>query len=122
MPEFLAGVGAASGGSSFLTQAVGLFNIFVGLMLAAALLLYGGGFVLWVTRLGSWPSPRDYAIELTAWAPTILFVLIVLLAITQFLQGHPQAGIYTMAVIAILLAVWLIVFLIRNSSDDKKEK
>ena len=117
----LSGVGAAEGGSPFLTEVVGLFNIFVGLMVVAALLTYGIGFVVWITRLGSWPSPRDYAIEIMSWAPVILFVLIVLLAIVQFLQNHPQAGSYIVATVVLLLVVWAIVYLILNTRQSEKE-
>lgn len=122
MPDALvAGVGAAGSGSTFITQVVGLFNMFVGLMLVAALLAYGTGFVMWVTRLGSWPSPRDEAIHVMMWTPAILFTLVVLLAIVQFLQAHPTAALYAAAAAGVAFAVWALIFLIRNAGEKEEE-
>lgn len=118
----LAGAGAAGGGSGLLTQVVGLFNIFVGLMLVVALLAYGAGFVMWATRLGSWPSPRDEAIHIMMWTPTILFVLVVLLAVVQFLQNHPRAGAYIISTIILLVVIGVIIYLALNARGEKKEK
>ncbi len=120
----LAGVGAAdaAGASGLLTQIVGLFNIFVGLMLVAAFIMYGTGFIMWATRLGSWPSPRDGAIEMMLWAPAILFTLVVLLAIVQFLRSHPQAGAYIVSTIILLLVIWVIVYLALNAKGGEKEE
>ena len=125
MPAYLAGVGeSVAGGSPLLTQLVGLFNIFVGVMVVMALLMYGGGFIMWVTRLGSWPSPRDEAIDIMAWAPTILFVLVVLLAIVQALQRYPQAGAYIVSILVLLIIAWVIVYLVRHAGggEDDEER
>lgn len=119
MPEAIT---AGGGGSELITQIVGLFNIFVGLMLVAALLAYGGGFIVWVTRLGSWPSPRDTAIEIISWAPRTLFVLIVLLAIVQYLQRHPQAGAYILATIVILVVAGVILYLVFTAAKGEKKE
>lgn len=123
MPEALiAGVGATGSGSTFITQLIGLFNIFVGLMLVAAFMAYGTGFVMWVTRLGSWPSPRDEAIHIMLWAPSILFTLVVLLAIVQFLQAHPTAAMYIVAAIVMALVLAAIIFLVLNSGGKEEEE
>jgi len=79
----------ASAETSF-TQVIGLFNIFVGLMLTVALLTYFLGFFLWLCRLGTWPTYRTEAIKIMEWSVVILFVLVVLLAIVQFFQYHPK--------------------------------
>ncbi len=122
MPDALvAGVGAASSGSVFITQIVGLFNIFVGLMLVAAILAYGTGFVMWVTRLGVWPGPRDEAIHVMSWTPAILFTLVVVLAIVQFLQAHPAVATYIAAGAGVALALWALIFLIRNSGGKEED-
>lgn len=118
----LAQAAQTSSGSSLLTQIVGVFNIFVGLMVVAAILLYGASFIMWATRLGSWPSPRDEAIDLMMWTPAILFTLIVLLAIVQFLQNHPQAGAYIVSGIVLLIIVGVIVYLALNASGGEKEE
>lgn len=119
MPE---AVVADAGGSALLTQVVGIFNIFVGVMLVVALLLYGGALIMWVTRLGSWPSPRDEAIEMMAWAPTILFVLIVLLGIVQYVQRHPAAGASIVGFLVVLIAAWVIISLALHAGGGKKEE
>lgn len=118
----LAQVSGASGDSTLLTQIVGLFNIFVGLMVVAAFLLYGGGLIMWMTRLGSWPSPRDEAIRIMMWAPVILFTLIVLLAIVQFLQGHPQVGTYIVSTLLLLIVIGIILYIALNAREGKKEE
>lgn len=85
---------------------VGLLYIMAGLMLTAAILFYGGGMVLWAVRLNTFPTNRDYAIELLQWAVAVLFVLILMLAIVQFTQNNTR-------VVLIILAVLLIVFVAR---------
>lgn len=114
--------GVASAQASF-TQAVGLFNVFVGLMLTAALLSYGIGFVVWLCRLGTWPSYRTEAIKVMEWSVVILFVLVVLLAIVQFFQYHPrEAGVVVSAIVAILI-LWVVVYMVMQSGGgEKKEK
>lgn len=103
-----------------LTQAVGLFNIFVGLMLVAALLTYGVGFVIWVTRLGTWPSYRTEGIKVMEWSVVILFVLVVLLMVVQFFRDHPAAATYAVAAILLALFAWAILAIVKQSA--KKEE
>lgn len=70
------------------TTIIGLFNIIVGLMLTASILIMGGGLALWYIRLGPSPSYRDEAIKMMQWAVAILFVLVMLLYVAQFVQTH----------------------------------
>ena len=77
---------AVANAETTFTQVIGLFNIFVGLMLTVALFTYGLGFFLWLCRLGTWPTYRTEAIKIMEWSVVILFVLVVLLAIVQFFQ------------------------------------
>lgn len=105
-----------------ISQAVGLFNVFVGLMLTAALLAYGIGFVVWITRLGTWPSYRTEAIKIMEWSVVILFVLVVLLGIVQFFQNHPRAAAYTVSVIVILLVGGVILFLAAKGGEKHEKK
>lgn len=103
--------------------AVGLFNAFVGLMLVVALLSYGGGFLMWMARLGTWPSYRTEAIKIMEWSVVILFVLVLLLGIVQFFQKHKQAGAYMVSILAALLVLWLIIyFASQGGKEEKKEK
>ena len=82
---------------------VGLFYIGAGIILTAGLLFYGAGMVVWVVRLNTFPTNRDYAIELLEWAVTILFVLIVLLAVVHYTQVNTR-------VVLIIIALLLVFF------------
>lgn len=118
-------VGAAtadvSTGMSF-TQAIGLFNVFVGIMLTAALLTYGVGFVVWLVRLGTWPTYRTEAIKIMEWSVVIMFVLVVLLAIVQFFQYHPREAAFVVSVIVAIIIVGIILYIAAHSGGEKKEE
>ncbi len=105
-----------------LSRVVGLFNAFVGLMLTAAILSYCVGFVVWIIRLGTWPTYRTEAIKIMEWSVVILFVLVVLLAIVQFFQNHPQTAAYVVSTIAILLIAGIILFLATKGVEKEKEE
>jgi hypothetical protein len=64
---------------------LGFFNICAGIMLTAALLLFIGGFIRYLILLGT--ERRNLGLVLMFWGMTILFVLVVLLAIIDVLQG-----------------------------------
>jgi|SRR3989338_4313859 len=104
------------------SRVLGVFNVFVGLMLTAALLTYATGFIVWVIRLGTWPSYRTEAIKIMEWSVVILFVLVVLLAIVQFFQNHPREGSYVASIIVLLLFVGIIIYLVSHSGGEKKEE
>lgn len=103
------------------TQVIGLFNIFVGLMLTVALLTYGLGFFLWLCRLGTWPTYRTEAIKIMEWSVVILFVLVVLLAIVQFFQYHPREAGWTVSIIVGIIIIWIILYLAAHSGGGKKK-
>lgn len=95
--------------------------MFVGLMLTAALLTYGLGFVIWLTRLGTWPTYRTEAIKIMEWSVVILFVLVVLLAIVQFFQYHPREAAFVVSAIVAIIIVGIIVFLASRPAEKKKD-
>ena len=103
-----------------LTQAVGLFNVFVGLMVTGALLTYGIGFVIWFVRLGTWPTYRTEAIKIMEWSVVILFVLVLLLGIVQYVQNHPRAAGYLAAIVVGAIVVWIVVYLASRPAEKKK--
>ncbi len=105
-----------------LSKTVGFFNVFVGLMLTVAILTYGTGFIVWVVRLGTWPTYRTEAIKIMEWSVVILFVLVVLLGIVQFFQAHPRAAAYTVSAIVILLIVAAILFLAAKGGEKAEKK
>jgi len=102
-------------------QVASLFNIFVGLMLTAAILVYGIGFVMWVTRLGTWPTYRTEAIKVLEWSVAILFVLVALLMVVQFFRDHPTASTYVIAGLILLFLAWGVVTIMRSSSEKKED-
>ena len=100
---------------------IGFFNVFVGLMLTVAILVYCAGFIVWLCRLGTWPSYRTEAIKIMEWSVVVLFVLVVLLAIVQFFQYHPRAAAYVVSTIVVLLIVGGILFAAAKGGEKKEE-
>ena len=105
-----------------LVQIAELFNIFVGLMLTAAVLVFFGGLWGYFARLGTWPSHRDHAIKVMEWGVAILFVLVVILAIVQFFQRYPVITSMIVGSIVLLLVLGFILYLAANSGKSKKEE
>lgn len=101
-------------------QMVELFNIFVGLMLAVALLVFLGGLGSYLSRFSTWPSHRDQSIKVMEWGVAILFVLIVILGIVQYFEKYPKVTSTILAVI-ILLIIARAVINASNSKEAKKE-
>lgn len=101
-------------------KVLGLFNIFVGLLLTVSILTYAVGFGMWATRLGTWPTYRTEAIKIMEWAVAQLFVLIVLLAIVQFFQRNPVAASYTISVVVAIAIIWMIIK-VSSGGGEKKE-
>ena len=91
------------------TAVAGAFNIFVGLMLVAAFLLFFGGLIVWVIRLGTFPTYRDEAIEYMEWAVAVLFVLVVLLAVIQYVQNNTQTAMFILGVVIVGLVTWAVI-------------
>src|SRR3989344_2853341 len=105
-----------------IAHTVGLFNVFVGLMLVASILLLGFGVVLWSIRLGTSPSYRDTAIDIMKWAVAVLFVLVVLLAIAQVVQAHTTELLFALGALITALAVYFLASELMGGSGEKKEK
>ncbi len=110
----------ASAEASF-TQAIGLFNAFVGIMLTVAMLTYGIGFIVWLVRLGTWPTYRTEAIKIMEWSVVMMFVLVILLAIVQFFQYHRREAAVVVSVIVAILIVWLILYIATKSGGKKDD-
>lgn len=103
-------------------QVLGYFNLLVGLMLVASLVLFLGGFVIYLVRLGTWPTYRDEAVKLMLYGVAVLFTLIALLAIQQFLSAHLLVAVSFVALVVIVAIVWLIVKDITTTEPPKKEE
>lgn len=105
-----------------LSHAIGFFNIFVGLMLTTALVLYGMGFIMWLFRLGTWPSYRTEALKIMEWSVVVLFVLVVLLSIVQFFQNHSETAAYVVSTIVVLLVIGGVLFAAAKGGDKAEGK
>lgn len=115
----------ASTTTDLVSQLAGLFYIIVGLAVAASVLLMGGGFIMWIARLGTWPTYRDDAIRLMEWGVATLFTLIVVLGIVEFIQTHTSLTLYIVSVVVIVLVIWIIItsgLLSEGFGGGKKEE
>ncbi len=90
-------------------QVLSMFNLVVGLMLVASLLLFLGGFIQYLIRLGTWPTYRTESIRIMEWGVSVLFALIILLAIQQFLVRHLIVAVSIVGMMLVLLIIWLII-------------
>ena len=100
-----------------LVQFFGFLNVFVGLFLTLALILYGAAVIIYATRFGC-PN-RMESLDLIEWALSILFVLIVVLGVVQYFQRHPANMAYIIGTIVFVIVLWLIIY--AYSGGKKKE-
>ncbi|MFA7309465.1 MAG: hypothetical protein WC050_01035 [Candidatus Paceibacterota bacterium] len=107
--------------ADILPRVAGFFNIFVGLMLVAAFLCMGTGMLLWVVRLSTYPTYRDEGILLMMWGVAILFVLLVLLAIVQFIQFHAAAASFVFGIIILIAVAWFVIAVLMAKEEKKEE-
>ena len=103
-----------------LSQVSGVFNIMVGLMLVAAFLFFFGGLGMWFTRLGTYPTYRDDAIELMQWGVGILFVLAVLLAVVQFVQTHAALASLIVGILVVIGVALVVVSVSQMKGEEDK--
>ena len=103
-------------------QVLQLFNIFVGLFLTATILLFCTGVFVYFARLGTWPSHRDQAIKILAWAVVMLFVLVVLLAIVQWFERHTKTALFILAFAIVVVVLGFIIRAAATGGGEKKEK
>jgi hypothetical protein len=104
-----------------LSIVVALFNIVVGLMLVAAMLFMGGGLMLWYVRLGTYPTYRDEAIGMMEWACAILFVLVVLLGVAQYVQTHMAIAMMIVGVVIFALIAYFVATTLMASGGEEEE-
>jgi len=88
------------------TQVLAFFNLFAGIMLTASIGLFIGGFIIYLVRLGTWPTYRESAVQLMMWGVSILFTLVLVLAVQQFLLDHLMVAVVIGALIIIALVIW----------------
>jgi hypothetical protein len=95
---------------------LGLFNVFAGVMVVASFLAFMGGFVRYLVLLGT--ERRKEGLVLMVWGIVILFVLVVLLAIVNFLQGPL---FFILAAAAAIFVCIVIVLSINPSAGPKTD-
>ena len=105
-----------------LSVIVGVFNIFVGILLALSLIIYVGGMIVWVIRLGAWPSYRDEAIGILKWPVAILFVVAILLAIANLVQTHLRQATFVLGVIIVIAVAWFIINTAAQGTAHKEKE
>ncbi len=99
-----------------LTQFVGLFNVFVGLMLTVSILIMGAACIMWLARLGTTPTYRDEAITLMQWAIAILFTVTVLLLLVQFVQRQTAMAVDLLGFVVLGFVAWAILGAIKEAN------
>jgi hypothetical protein len=110
----------ASTSTTVLTEVAGLFNIIVGVVFVVACLTFGGGLITWAVRLGVWPSHRDEAIKILEWGVAMLFTLVVVLGVVEFVESHTNIALQIVGILVVILAIWIVIASGILSSDGKK--
>ena len=77
--------------------------------------------MLWYVRLGTWPTYRDEAIAYMQWAVSILFVLVVLLGVAQFVQTHMAVSMLAIGAVVAAVVVYFVGTQLMTSGDDDEE-
>ena len=101
-----------------LQQVVGLFHIVVGLLLTFIVVLFCATFFIYVARFNTWPSHRESAIRAFEWAVSMLFVLLVILAIVNAVQHHGAIALPILAFV-VIVAVIILVAKVWPSAEKK---
>jgi cytochrome bd-type quinol oxidase subunit 2 len=114
------GVSSATSTNTTLSQIFGFFNIMVGLMLVAALLLFFGGFISYLTRLGL--DNRVQGLRYMYWGLTILFVLIVLLGVVNYVQYHQAVVFAIVGVLVVIFVAWAVIKVSQASGNGDDEE
>ncbi|OGG77462.1 hypothetical protein A3B35_02500 [Candidatus Kaiserbacteria bacterium RIFCSPLOWO2_01_FULL_54_24] len=111
----------APGSASALTlvQVTGLFYVAVGILVTFTLGIFVWGIGVWIARFNTWPSHRETAIRILEWAVSMLFVLILLIALIYFIQRHSTLALSILAVIAIIAVLILIVSVAAGAKKKK---
>lgn len=103
------------------SAAFGVFNIVAGIMLTASLICFFGGFGAYLFRLGL--DSRNQPLKYMEYGVSILFTLIVLLAIVQFIQSITHIPMGNAQSFQILIAILLVYFggkwILQNMSVGK---
>lgn len=98
---------------------LGYLDIFVGLFLAVSIIMFVGALITYFSRYGT-PRRAD-AFPFMEWSITIVFVLIVILALVHFLRDHTKITLFILAVIIFLFIAKFVMSVLKESAK-KEEK
>jgi len=104
------------------SQLAGLFNIFIGLMLVASLLLFFGGLIGWAAHLGFSRGYRDDMIRIMTWGVAVLFTLLLILALVHLIQAYPDLTSFALGVALFLGLAWLVLKVASAPQGDEDER
>jgi cytochrome bd-type quinol oxidase subunit 2 len=102
-------------------QILNLFNIFVGFFLTATLLVFLGSGVVYLARLGTWPTHRDTAVKGMEWGVVMLVVLILLIALVQLFEQHAKIALEILALVIIAIVAIAIALSVAKGGHEEKE-
>jgi hypothetical protein len=103
-----------------LLQVFGLLNIFVGLFLVASFLLFGGGFIVWLARLGT--IHREEGVKFMEWGVVVLFVLVVLLGLVRLIERYTTVVAYVVGIIVLVIIALFVLNALQQRAEQKKEE
>jgi len=112
-------VTSAQDASFGVPHVIGLFNIFVGLMLTAAFLFFGTGFIVYIVRLGT--VHREQGIRIMEKGIITLFVLVVLVALVRFFQSHPVYATLLLSGLVTVAIVFIVIFTAATQGGGEKK-
>ena len=78
----------------------GLFDLVAGLLLVAAILTFGGGLATYFGRLGL--AVREESILTLEWGVRLLFVLVLMLGLVQYVQNHTAVVLELLAILILI--------------------
>lgn len=101
-------------------QLAGLFNVFVGGMLVIGVTFGVGGFIDYITHLGL--QQRDNGLEYMKWGIYTLFLLAVILWLSQFIQHNTAFTIAVLGAAIVFGIIWLIASDLLAPKKEESEK
>lgn len=79
------------------TQVVNLVNLFSGILIASSIVFFGGGFILYLSRLGR--PYRDVGLNIMQWGVTMLFIAVVVVGLLRMYSQHHALFFFAFALI-----------------------
>ena len=107
----------AVAGAFTLNQVLGFFNIIVGLFLTVAILSFGVGMILYMTRYGTWP--REEAFPFMQFGITVLFVLSVLIALIHYFTKNTEQILYIISILVFICLGGLLLYAFKDRAEKK---